>query len=217
MSLELDHVFCFITPEADEAVSLERAGFVVAPQHDHAGQGTSNRRIFFPDNYLELIFLRDRNEAESNPLHLQQRADWLFRGGCPFGVVLRGEVPTAEKAQYWPYEPRYALGKNKMWIRKATANELFVAVLQPDGPTDSLRPKNRGDLDAGAFAHPNQAKGIVSVTVWGPELAGRSVAGGPANLEIRNHRGWLMQVELDGAALHRGRPNPALELYSNRS
>ena len=55
MAFELDHVFLAASHGAPEMRVLREAGFLEGPDHDHPGQGTASRGIFFENAYLEMI------------------------------------------------------------------------------------------------------------------------------------------------------------------
>lgn len=107
MSLELDHIFCFCEPALSEVKVLEDAGFILTSGRKHQGQGTANRSVLFQSNYLELIYLDSQDEARSNPVRLDLRANWKTTGKSPFGIALRGEIPAQCKSQFWEYRPPY--------------------------------------------------------------------------------------------------------------
>lgn len=91
--LELDHVFVFVPPgAADARRALAALGLRKSFARDHPGQGTSNLCYCFDNAYLELLWLRDRAEAERPPVartRLSERARWRETGASPFGIALR--------------------------------------------------------------------------------------------------------------------------------
>lgn len=94
--LELDHVFVLVPPGAAEARrALAALGLRESFARDHPGQGTSNLCYCFDNAYLELLWLRDRAEAERPPVartRLSERARWRETGASPFGIALRRAV-----------------------------------------------------------------------------------------------------------------------------
>lgn len=111
MSLELDHVFVAASFEAPEMEAIRDAGFVEGPTHDHPGQGTASRGIFFENAYLELIWLTDPKVA-SGPLiartRLAQRADPSSEA-LPYGFGLRSTQDPVPRPPFdsWSYAPPY--------------------------------------------------------------------------------------------------------------
>jgi hypothetical protein len=141
--LELDHLFCFVDPTDGWADRLAEAGWLLDPGAVHAGQGTRNRRLFWPEQYLELLWVTDADEAARNPLRLDRRADWIRTGASPFGIGLRGQVPGELADDYWLYAD---LGI-PLWIHRNNERypeQPFLFVHQTDpGVPEQLRPRTR--------------------------------------------------------------------------
>lgn len=87
--LRLDHIFVCCSEGAPEAQALLDAGLVEGTPNTHPGQGTANRRFFFENGFLELLWVHDENEARSAltaPTRLWER--WAGRRDdtSPFGL-----------------------------------------------------------------------------------------------------------------------------------
>jgi len=111
MSLELDHVFVSASVDAPEIELIREAGFIEGSTHDHPGQGTASRGIFFENAYLELIWLTDPAVAAAPPITrtgLATRADPL-QGASPFGFGLRSTQDPVPPLPFdtWDYMPPY--------------------------------------------------------------------------------------------------------------
>jgi hypothetical protein len=158
--LKLDHIFCFCEPLLPEAILAEKNGFVLTPGNRHTEQGTANRSIMFKENFLEFIFLEAQKDAENNPLQLHRRAFWKKTGSSPFGIGLRGHVPSEELNQFWEYKPPYWSSEVILIHRN---NEE-----RPDLPLVFIVPPRNGKVDAALFAHPNGSTKMVSVHISGP-------------------------------------------------
>jgi hypothetical protein len=65
MALELDHLFIWTDIGAYEAERLVSFGLVEGTPNMHPGQGTTNRRFFFHNAMLELLWVHDPAEARS--------------------------------------------------------------------------------------------------------------------------------------------------------
>ena len=102
--MDLDHVFCMVTPDDGWAARLAAAGWHLDAGMTHAGQGTRNRRLRWPGCYLELVWVHDSAEARHNALRLDRRAGWRRTGASPFGIGLRGRLTEAERHDYWLYD-----------------------------------------------------------------------------------------------------------------
>lgn len=109
MGMELDHFFILTEPGAPSASLLSNIGLIEGTANDHPGQGTSNRRFFFADSMLELLYIRDAREATVGPgsrLRLPERiAD---SSASPFGLVFRAtDESTIAHFPGWQYFPEY--------------------------------------------------------------------------------------------------------------
>jgi hypothetical protein len=160
MALAIDHLFCFVDPAADWAERARRAGFAMDDGIEHVGQGTRNRRIWFPDQYLELVWLSSRADAEQNPLRLDRRADWRANGGCPFGIGLRGQLSAEQRAEFWAYHPPYA-PEATIWIHRENADRLnapFVFAMEATAEAiERYLPRNRLAATPAVLAHARPA------------------------------------------------------------
>jgi Glyoxalase-like domain len=92
VDFELDHVLVWVGPGAPEAERLVELGLTEGTPNVHAGQGTANRRFFFRNAMLELIWVHDETEARAGPgarLGIHER--WRHRetGASPFGLERR--------------------------------------------------------------------------------------------------------------------------------
>lgn len=109
MSFELDHVFIFVEHGAPEAQALIDMGLIEGPANVHPGQGTANRRFFFSNMMLELLWVSNEEEVKrpvTQPTMFWQR--WNGRGmtTSPFGIIVQN---SAEKIPFdhWHYSPDY--------------------------------------------------------------------------------------------------------------
>lgn len=111
--MDLDHVFILCDEGAPEAGALLRAGLREGSGNTHPGQGTACRRFFFANGYLELLWVRDVEEARSElvrPTRLLDRWSRRRGGACPFGIVFRpsiDDVYIAPPFRTWRYTPPY--------------------------------------------------------------------------------------------------------------
>jgi hypothetical protein len=109
--VELDHVIFFCGCGAPEADALLARGLHEGPGNSHPGQGTVNRRFFFRNSYLELLWVENFTEAQSAEAQRTQLYDrWVNRerGACPFGLVFRpGPRSAAPPFSAWSYVPKY--------------------------------------------------------------------------------------------------------------
>ncbi len=105
--MKLDHLFIMTEKFAPEAELLTDLGLVEGTSNSHPGQGTANRRFFFSNTALELLYVHDAKEADEGPgqgLRLRERASNPI--ASPFGLVMRrdGDCPPFAG---WRYQPMY--------------------------------------------------------------------------------------------------------------
>jgi hypothetical protein len=126
VNLELDHLILLCDVDAPEAEALLRAGLVEGSSNVHAGQGTANRRFFFQNAYLELLWVCDLAQTRREPAYRTRLWErWLRRnqGGCPFGIALRPIDPTAGDTPpfpTWAYHAPYLPARVSIGIAIAT-------------------------------------------------------------------------------------------------
>ena len=114
MTLELDHVFCMVDDLEPACSRLAGEGWPLDAGTVHSGEGTSNRRLVWPEHHLELLSVYDWKAAVASPLGLALRARWRTTGASPFGVGLRGQLPEADREDYWLHEERGA----RIWMHR---------------------------------------------------------------------------------------------------
>jgi hypothetical protein len=111
LTIEIDHIFVCTVVGAPEASRLIEFGLTEGQSNTHPGQGTANRRFFFSNAMLELLWVHDQAEAQSAAAQRTRLFErWRRRedGACPFGVCFR---PTGSSRSppfsSWDYAPKY--------------------------------------------------------------------------------------------------------------
>jgi hypothetical protein len=201
--VQLDHVYCFVTPGFPQEPVLKEAGLTVGFGRQHAGQGTENRLLLLNNAYLELIWIRDQAEAARNPLRLDRR--WAPGGavGCPFGIGLRGQIPGPIRKDFFEYHLEGFPGR--LWIQRHSNEDgmlpMVFVIEPPDGDEPVTSPRDQGFPPA-LFEHPCGAAEIERVTIYGPDIEDLNVP--TANLPIDRwpDRSWRMDVEI-ASTFHR--------------
>ena len=92
MSVAFDHAFICTRVGAPEARKLIEFGLREGTANRHPGQGTANRRFFFRNAMLELLWVEDAGEARSGQTHdtrLWERWSAAGQEASPFGIILR--------------------------------------------------------------------------------------------------------------------------------
>ena len=107
----IDHLFVCVATGAPEAEHLIASGLREGSPNVHKGQGTANRRFFFDNFMLELLWVNDPSAVllDEGVAKTQLVTRCEMRDACPFGVCLiprdlDSPVPFAS----WPYSPPYA-------------------------------------------------------------------------------------------------------------
>ncbi len=98
--------------DAPEAMALARLGLEEMASNTHPGQGTACRRFPLADQYLELLWVYDEADAQSErtrPTRLWERWAGRRTGACPFGLVFRADTAQDSMAPFrtWSYSPGY--------------------------------------------------------------------------------------------------------------
>lgn len=123
MKLELDHFFILVEPEAKVANLLVELGLEESYSRLHKGQGTSNRCFKFSNSMMELLWLRDEDEAEKGPaagLKFPQRSS--NQEASPFGLIFNRKANTEESYDLempfsgWSYQPDYFPAPNAFHV-----------------------------------------------------------------------------------------------------
>jgi len=112
MTLEVDHAFIACSSGAPEGDALVRLGLVEGSRNTHLGQGTANRRFFFENFMLELLWVANPAEAtnaQTSRTRLWERCSARESGNSPFGIVFRsaGDCGSAIPFRTWSYHPSY--------------------------------------------------------------------------------------------------------------
>ncbi len=147
MSLSLDHFFIITSPGAPQAKLLSNIGLVEGSSNDHPGQGTANRRFFLANSTIELIYLRDINEAQNGPgqqLHFAERSD--NTSASPFGLVARAEQGATQMPfEGWRYYPDYfskdwffQIGQNSNTLEEPLCICMPLQLPRPKRQTENL-------------------------------------------------------------------------------
>jgi hypothetical protein len=102
-----------------------RLGFVEGSSNTHPGQGTANRRFFLENFMLELLWVADAAEAQSERTRrtrLWERCERRDLGANPFGIIFRSAHVQPAPAPFptWSYTPVYLPACMTMQIAEGT-------------------------------------------------------------------------------------------------
>jgi hypothetical protein len=203
MPLELDHVFVYTSAGAPEAGRLVELGLTEGKSNRHPGQGSANRRFFFRNAMLELLWVEDAAEAQSEvvrPLGLWERWSGRRSGACPLGLCLRPQQADDEPPfPTWDYRPPYLPAPlvMRVGVNSASAAEPLVLCM-PFG----LRPGPPPAWLAQAQEHPLGLLQMTALRIFGPWAAAPSAVMLAAQriegVALGRAEEHLMEVGFDG-------------------
>jgi hypothetical protein len=169
--LELDHIYIRAAEGAPEAAALRAFGLTEGSGNRHPGQGTANRRFFFYNAFLELLWVDDRAEVRSDATRrtlLAERLDDHAGAISPFGLCFRPShgVPGVPFPS-WDYRPAYLPAGMKIDIAlDAPPSEPMWFFLERASAPEAAPEDRRQPM-----GHASAVREITSVTVT---LAGAS-------------------------------------------
>jgi Glyoxalase-like domain len=210
--LEVDHAFVTCAPGAPEGNALLALGLIEGPGNTHPGQGTANRRFFFENFMLELLWVSDPEEAQSQRTQrtrLWERWAQRGQGVCPFGIVFRSADERASPAPFpvWSYAPGYLPPGMSIEIAEGTTlrePELFYLSFL------------RGAASRPHPAHAVPIRRISGLAVGIPDFAGLSAASRIAAqhelLKYFESPQFVLEILFEGAAALRFDLRPHLPL-----
>jgi hypothetical protein len=143
----------------------------------------------WPEQYFELLWVTDAEEARANPLRLDRRAEWAATGASPIGLAFRGEIDSEE---FWLYD---ALGP-RIWIH--ADNERFPErplVFVLEATAEAMQ--RRRSREAVAHRHPGALR---EVRVHGPSAPLLAPFAGPPVLHVPGSHGLELVVGAEGSA-----------------
>jgi hypothetical protein len=109
--MDIDHIFIFTDDNGKIADELVVFGLTEGSSRMHVGQGTTNRKFYFDNFFLEILWVHNEEEIKSDlikPTGLWQRAYFKTTHFSPFGLCIVNTEETEsifEKA--FKYQPAY--------------------------------------------------------------------------------------------------------------
>ncbi len=181
-------------PEAERLIEL---GLVEGPRNTHPGQGTANRRFFFANGMLELIWVADEAEAQSEmarPTLLSERWSKHTSGASPFGVILRpGDGDATPPFAGWNYSPPYFGGSRGLHIANTGIEEPMWAYFNI---------AHRRDYEQRFVEHPAGFREITGFALESPTALWSDAARNLTQsgvLNVREGAAHLLEIEFDRA------------------
>ena len=197
MGIELDHLFVCTAPGAPEAEDLVQFGLLEGPPNQHPGQGTANRRFSFKNAMIELLWVSDAEESQSEFTRRTQLWErWSGREGAasPFGVCLRPADDQEPKLPFAAreYRPAYLPGPLVMYIGEAGIEEPMWVYL------DFVR---RADRERWFAEHPIGIREITGLTLTSPASLRSNASQVVIESGALSHRigpDSFLEIEFDG-------------------
>lgn len=197
MDFELDHVFVCTAPGAPEAEELVRFGFREGPPNEHPGQGTASRRFAFANAMVELLWVSDAREAQSECARrtlLWERWSGRESEASPFGICVRpADSPNTEPPfPAWEYRPAYLPDPLLMHIAETGVEEPMWVYLS------FLR---RVDRERWFIEHPVGICEITGLALTTPVALRSAASQRMVESEILSSRQGtrpLLEIEFDG-------------------
>jgi Glyoxalase-like domain len=160
---EIDHVFICTSAGGPEAEQLIAFGLTEGSRNHHPGQGTANRRFFFENAMLELLWVENSEEARSEEicrLGLWERWSQRALGASPFGICYRPTKDPSEPPPFesWTYRPPYAPITLAVSVTSPNSHQPLLFYLP------YLRKANRDE----PCIHAKNIRNLSSVVISGP-------------------------------------------------
>lgn len=109
--MEIDHIFIFSNTNGKEVDDLVNFGFTEGSSRIHSGQGTTNRKIYFDNFFLEFLWVIDEKEIRSETTavtKLWERSQFEKNKYSPYGLCLVNSNTTDELfKKSKTYQPNY--------------------------------------------------------------------------------------------------------------
>ena len=108
---KINHIFIFCDNHDEVAQEFIDFGFVEGSRRVHENQGTRNRKFYFDNFFLEIIWVHNVAEVTNHitsPSRLYERSKYSENGYSPFGLCLNyAEEDNALFTNFLEYVPTY--------------------------------------------------------------------------------------------------------------
>jgi GNAT superfamily N-acetyltransferase len=219
-TIEIDHIFVMTSFAAPEARCLIDLGLREGSPKRHPGQGTSNRRFFFANAMLELLWVDDIADATCGPAAGTCLAERWAQRSCtasPFGICLRPARGQPQVAPFptWDYLPPYSPLALPVARSSRQIEEPLLFFIPFHRRMDELPAAQREPIE-----HPLGVHELTSVRVRAPGMnppspcMQRALATGAFSVDAGSE--WLMELGFDGERRQRSadlRPTLPLVLH----
>ena len=208
--MEIDHIYICTETKAPKRDLLVKFGLLEGSSNTHPGQGTASRRFYFHNLMLELLWVENIEEVQSErtkPMRLFERCLLTTNTISPFGIAFRPTVDTDKTAPFkvWDYHPIYLPDFLKIQVAdNIPLSEpmyfyLSFATRQDKAPAEKREPiEHKVPLKEVTFLkiHVNQNTDL-------SDCAG--ILNQLQNLSIENDKEHFIEIEFDNGTLNQSR------------
>ncbi|MFT4107075.1 MAG: hypothetical protein QM657_15075 [Lacrimispora sp.] len=200
--MEIDHIYICTEKNAPAGDLLVEFGLLEGSSNTHPGQGTANRRFYFHNLMLELLWVEDSEEVQNErtkPMRLFERCELEENANSPFGMAFR---PTADKNeilpfQVWNYQPIYLPDFLKIQVADNTPlSEPMYFYLSFAKRQDSVSDENKEPME-----HKVPLREITSIKIYvNQDIALSSAAvvlNKIQNIAVIKSQEHLLELEFD--------------------
>nr|WP_315248540.1 VOC family protein [uncultured Duganella sp.] len=193
--MQIDHIFIRATHGAPEAEALRAFGVTEGSGNVHPGQGTANRRFFFANGFLELLWIANAVEVASPltaPTRLRERLS-AGSDASPFGICMRAaDASTGTFTAAFPifdYKPSYLPPHMSIGIASATALSEPMWFYLAGGKSPPSPPEHAAGISR-----------ITAVRCTQPSTANLSAAALGSGVSFAEGKQHLLEISFDDAA-----------------
>lgn len=216
--MKIDHIFVRAKRNAPEADLLGEFGLTEGSGNKHPGQGTANRRFFFRNAFIELLWISDKSEAQSDttrPTMLYERLS--DSSASPFGVCFRPAVQGLPiPFPMWEYTPAYLPAGMTIGISKEVALSEPMWFWLEQGKAPDTAPDDRRQPLAHATGFLEITSIVISTPAGNHSTDAARAAVGTGSISLVKGEQHLMEITFDhGLSGLRHDFRPALPLVFN--
>jgi Glyoxalase-like domain len=203
MKVEFDHLFILTDIGAPVAQQLIDFGLTEGSSRTHLGQGTANRCFFFHNAMLELLWVYNPAEAQSETIQRTRLWErWAGRDRvCPVGICFRpvDTAPDTVAFVSWDYRPPYL--PVTLSIAVANNSEVLTEPMLFQTPfgkrPDQFLPEKAQPLDHSTGLHEITRVEIISPVTTSPSPELQAILESN-QIKIRHGSQYCIELGFDG-------------------
>ncbi len=214
--MEVDHIFIFSRNNGEEADDLVDFGLMEGSSRVHPGQGTRNRKFYFGNFFLEVLWVEKESEIRSDltaPTKLWERSQFEKNGCSPYGLCLVNSTSTDRLFKRSKiYQPDY--------FPEGMSIDIITNEQHPNLPW-TFRLPYRGEKKASnePIEHPNGMKKLTLVELEAPvnneEKEFKNYFHSSKTIEFKDGNRTYLTLEFDKESQGKSKEFPELNLTIN--